>query len=304
METIDTDILIPVIQPGDKLYHYTSAAGLKGICDGMFWVTESHFLNDTSEFQIATEVFCEVITDKIKEENQSRRITKAVRDEVNRLNSFSKVGDPIAYFGNYVLSFCLDKDSILMWSEYSDFWGYCLEFDAQKLIESFSKHHFMLHGKVIYDYHEQVSLAEKVFENMLFSDKYDVYSVNCWDDFASVSDEELNTLVTFLAVVIDGYNTFFKKECFKNENEYRLVFSCCHDGGRFKPEQLEKQHFRIKDEVLIPYVEKELSSLNALQSILIGPKNNSDIAIKGVEYFLRNKKISVPVQKSQMPLRY
>ena len=42
---------VPILTEGDKLYHYTSAAGLKGIVEKEFWVTESHFLNDRSEFQ-------------------------------------------------------------------------------------------------------------------------------------------------------------------------------------------------------------------------------------------------------------
>lgn len=41
-----------------------------------------------------------------------------------------------------------------------------------------------------------------------------------------------------------------------------------------------------------------------LHSILIAPKNNSDIAEKGVKHFLRYHKIKAKVEKSEMPLRY
>lgn len=45
---IDEQIMIPVLSKGDKLYHYTSVAGLKGIVGKEFWITEAHFLNDST----------------------------------------------------------------------------------------------------------------------------------------------------------------------------------------------------------------------------------------------------------------
>ena len=35
--------------------------------------------------------------------------------------------------GSYVISFCTSGDSLLMWSEYSDFMGYCMEFEYGKI---------------------------------------------------------------------------------------------------------------------------------------------------------------------------
>lgn len=35
-KTIDETLLIPILGKGKKLYHYTSAAGLQGICSGEF----------------------------------------------------------------------------------------------------------------------------------------------------------------------------------------------------------------------------------------------------------------------------
>lgn len=97
---------------------------------------------------------------------------------------------------------------------------------------------------------------------------------------------------------------FFKKECFSGENEYRFVFICDHDEVLSSYIEIEPQYFRIKDNVLIPFVKKKLSSLDSVNSILIGPKNNSDIAEKGVKHFLRYHKIKAKVEKSEMPLRY
>ncbi len=133
---IDDTIYVPVLHPGDKIYHYTSAAGLQGICEKEFWVTEHHFLNDSSEFQIATEVFCELLETHISNHTTREKLQNRLRKEMICLDTPGKLGEEIAYSGDYVISFCLDADSLLMWSEYSEFMGYCMEFDFQKLLDS------------------------------------------------------------------------------------------------------------------------------------------------------------------------
>lgn len=62
-----------------------------------------------------------------------------------------------------------------------------------------------------------------------------------------------------------------------------MVFFCIHDGGRVNDDGREEQYFRIKNEVMIPFVKKRLVSLEVLESVIIGPKNKSDIAEKGVQ---------------------
>ena len=41
----------------------------------------------------------------------------------------------------------------------------------------------------------------------------------------------IEDLYVWLSVLIDAYNMFFKLDCFKGENEYRMVFCCIHDGA-------------------------------------------------------------------------
>ena len=64
------DIKISKLNSGDKLYHYTSAEGLMGISNGEIWITEKSFLNDSTEFRIANEVFYDIIDEKIVLDNQ------------------------------------------------------------------------------------------------------------------------------------------------------------------------------------------------------------------------------------------
>lgn len=305
-KTIDETLLIPVLEEGRKLYHYTSAAGLQGICGGEFWVTERSFLNDIMEFQVATQIFCEVIDKHMTDKVRAEKLKKKVCAEIERLNRPGRLGEEIAYAGDYVISFSLDNDSILMWSEYSDFYGYCLEFDGHELIEAFQsqeKYRF-LHGQVIYDHAEQVEIIERTLEKEILEHNSGFEYLNAWEELDHLTDENMDDLYLWIAVIINAYNVFFKLECFEGENEYRFVFMSIHDGGRVEAEERETQYFRIKNEVLIPFIKKKFVNLTSLKAVMIGPKNKSDIAERGLQYFFRNRKIDVKIDRSKMPIRY
>lgn len=98
--TIDETLLIPILEDGKRLYHYTSAAGLQGICGGEFWVTERSFLNDIMEFQVATQIFCEVIDRHMANKTRAEKLKKKVCDEIDRLNTPGMLGEEVAYSGD------------------------------------------------------------------------------------------------------------------------------------------------------------------------------------------------------------
>ena len=128
--------------------------------------------------------------------------------------------------------------------------------------------------------------------------------MNNWNDLANLEDKNFQYFITHLNVICEFYNMFFKKSCFKDENEYRFIFSFAHDGGYYAPTALVPLNFRIKDELLIPYVKCKLKNMESLKGVLVGSKNNNDIAFKGVEYFLRKHQIDIPIKISELPLRY
>ena len=51
---------------------------------------------------------------------------------------------------------------------------------------------------------------------------------------------------------------FFKKECFAQEQEYRMVFLCVHKREHQVPENSIPVEYRIKDEVFIPFIRMKL----------------------------------------------
>lgn len=69
-----------------------------------------------------------------------------------------------------------------------------------------------------------------------------------------------------------------------------------------------KYKCRISNGVFIPYVELPLihkNGISAIKSITISPKNNLDIAEKGLKYFLEiNRLKDAEIRKSEIPYRY
>lgn len=292
---------LTVLTNGEKLYHYTSAAGLKGIVDGEFWVTESQFLNDINEFQMGTEVYSEVIKKHIVDEKLANRIIHEVSEEVDRLNQVPKIGDSIAYSGYYVISFSLEEDSLLLWSEYSECMGYCMKFDFQKLFDAFN--HVIYHGKVIYDWNKQIKCIEDECKKSFFNAEFGK-TISKWEDIQYLTEDQWSMFVRHSAVICLLYGMFFKKKCFEGEKEYRFIFDCIHEGGKCEEDMREKQHFRIKDETFIPYVKQKIKDLDGLERVMVGPKNQSDIALKGLERYFRNRNLGVEVKMSKASLRY
>lgn len=100
------------------------------------------------------------------------------------------------------------------------------------------------------------------------------------------------------------YNMFFKKECFAQEQEYRMVFLCVHKREHQVPENSIPVEYRIKDEVFIPFIRMKLGDISCLKSVCVGTKNTSDLAVKGLRHYFGSRNLEVRVRKSEIPLRY
>lgn len=157
---------IPAIKEGNNVYHYTSAEALMGICRKEFWVTERHFLNDKLEFQIGTSTVLEVLKEMFYGKIWLDQVIDILYDKVSQTDMIEDAKLTYPNWGDYVISFCLDSDSALMWSEYSNFTGYCMEFDFYKLLESFGEYEecAINHGQVIYDEKTQKECVRKTLD--------------------------------------------------------------------------------------------------------------------------------------------
>ena len=123
-----------------------------------------------------------------------------------------------------------------------------------------------------------------------------------FEEEAEVSDASLAKLAEEMAVVVSVYAMFFKKSFFEGEEEYRFVFPpVINEMGTVKP------NFRLLDQIFLPYIMVEFDREQKeipLESVMVGAKNNSDIAVRGMKYFLHSQGLDIPVLLSDIPLRY
>ena len=110
--------------------------------------------------------------------------------------------------------------------------------------------------------------------------------------------------VEHISVICLLYNMFFKKECFAQEQEYRMVFLCVHRRKQLLSGDSILVEYRIKDEVFIPFIRMKLGDISCLKSVCVGTKNTSDLAVKGLRHYFGSRNLEVRVKKSEIPLRY
>lgn len=303
---LDDWIHVPICQKGDKLYHYTTAEGICGIVENReFVATKSDFLNDKMEFQYAVEVMERLIERYIVNTDLRMQFSAKLKAEIDRIGIISSDHaaldeDEMSF---YVVAFSKQNNNSLLWAEFTDFRGYCLEFDYEKIVEGF-RHRVFLHGTVIYDEEEQMNgLLESLLScihSLVEKGAKDLQGF--FEEDAIPSEESLNQLVDAMAVVCSVYTMFFKKSYFAGEEEYRFIFPPLHyEKGQDRPQ------FRLLDQIFLPYIMVELEAEQQelpLQSVMVGAKNNSDIAVRGMKYFLKTQGLDIPVLLSDIPLRY
>ena len=303
---LDDWIHVPICQKGDKLYHYTTADGIRGIVENReFMATKSDFLNDKLEFQYAVEVMERLMEKYIVNEDLRRQFSAKLKAEIDRIGIITSADsivdeDEMSF---YVVAFSKQQNNSLLWAEFTDFRGYCLEFDYEKIVEGF-QHRVFLHGTVIYDEEEQMNgLLESLLScihSLVEKGAKDLQGF--FEEDAVPSEESLDQLVDAMAVVCSVYAMFFKKSYFAGEEEYRFIFPPQHrEKGKDKPQ------FRLLDQIFLPYIMVELEAEQKdlpLQSVMVGAKNNSDIAVRGMKYFLKTQGLDIPVLLSDIPLRY
>ena len=95
-----------------------------------------------------------------------------------------------------------------------------------------------------------------------------------------------------------------KNKSFIQEEEHRLIVTIKEEKDRKKFVQ-----FRPHNGAFIPYIELCFEENFPIESVTIGPRNNIDIAEKGLKMFLMSLgykvgKSGVEIIKSNIPLRY
>ena len=276
-----SEIGIPGADTGCR-YHYTTIKALRGIVESnSIWVSNAMFLNDSSEVEYARSVIEETIRDNPGISNQ---VIDIIEDFINYIVDNSHQ--------IFVLSTSCNKDSQLLWSNYSNMDGYCLGFDfsdswQDMYLKDAKGCRFKLNpGKqirideVMYDKKQQREFIEGP---LLAVDKY--YRENPKGDLTGFMHYFFHVLM------------MFKDPRFRHEEEFRIVFVI--------PDCQQFVQYYVASGILIPYIEVNFEHKIPLKHVKIGPRNDIDIARASIESFLHSKGFSrVTVSKSDIPLRF
>ncbi len=269
------------------LYHYTRIKAIEKILIGKkLRLTNAYFLNDSQEI-IYTRKLLTGLCEK-KYSNHKNFVNK-VNNLVEKLNkSLSNV---------YIFSLSESEDSLSLWSNYSSNEGYSVGFQGNSLIQNLLEYweqqtqQDIYYRKVIYERNLQ---EEKIL--VLLKILFNFYS-----DFKGHAD--FNELFSTMFSFTKNYFLFFKSHVFNSEEEYRIVFHCKNN--------LEGVKHEISRGFFVPYIEvpfvidfEKSYDQMPVKEIYIGPKNNSEIAKKGLESFLQSLGCLIEIKTSKIPLRF
>ena len=223
--------------------------------------------------------------------------------------------------------------------------GYNIEFDDKKLVESILRSNPVLDGCYVsfgnVDYSKDNNseyshiLTSRLLSamDMVISKIFLVVARRMINEQASsidqsmlsdlekkVTDSEKKQKVDSLPVYVyhgeqcsfenaefSDYLFFIKRDCFRQEREFRIVISVL-DKLLDKFAEMGVYKFRAGSGILIPYIELKFSE-NAVKSITISPTVQSDLVESSIRDFLQYCKYNVPdfsnfIKHSNIPVRF
>lgn len=312
-----------------QIYHYTSIGGLEGILsDGKLRFTNIKYLNDKDEIIAGVDSLINIFDAKTEKDKKL----------------ISDIFDYSAQ--NFVCCFSLDQDSLPMWNYYTkeaNNQGYNIEFDDKALVESLllqnpgldgcnisfgmvdysesdrSKYTTIISGETFSSVHLSISKLflemAKMARNTIDIDESKIKS--CEEIIAKAEAENKPKSLPIYAfngqkcsfdrTPLDNYICFVKRDCFKQEREFRIVVSVPSEKlGRLKEDGVYK--FRISNGALIPYLELKFS-VGVIKSITISPTVQSDLVEQSIKDFTTYCGLQIDdytkfIKKSNVPVRF
>ncbi|KOF10990.1 hypothetical protein AC739_06245 [Planococcus glaciei] len=278
-------------ESGQTLYHYTSLQSLMGMIEtNNLWMSKGNFLNDSSELIYFSNVLKSVVG-KMEIQRETELWQLFIRELEGSMKRFLE-GIEGSGFEVYIFSLSYSPDSLALWYNYAKGEGYNLGFDAEELLQkasAFPDESDVLHGLVVYDRQEQ----ELILMNFLIETFKRVVQYEPGDIKKALPRHFLSVIATCAI--------FFKDPAFKSEEEYRIAYK--NTSGTMH----SAVRFRAQNGVIIPFITVDFEERLPISHITIGPKNNIDIAKRGIEHYLKSKGYnmkSLSINKSVAALRY
>jgi hypothetical protein len=252
-----------------SLFHYTSLDGFLGIIQsGKLWASHIRFMNDRSEFNYAFDL-TETVIRKLR---MGRKLLH--RPNIDPQRGIAQLfDDDIEKEDIYIISLSEKQDDLNMWKKYTDMSpGICIEFDTEKL-----RGNDIRIECVIYDLKKQKEFLEEKI-------------IKCVEK----ADNDFDSSKILYESLIESAPQI-KHPAFADEKEWRLIIR--------KPG--EEIKFRVSGSIIHPYHEYCIDE-NEINSVLVGPCDNSDYAKQSIGFFCSRycKNINNSnIRKSELPYR-
>ncbi|OAN13328.1 hypothetical protein A3K86_16890 [Photobacterium jeanii] len=274
-----------------RLFHYTSLSALLSVVRNQsVWLTDIRYLNDSKELHDGIERLVadvsyaqtDMFTNFDYHDKASNFVVKALTD----FAEFGSSEDPL-----FVFSLSSQWDCLSQWRAYG---SYAIEF-----------HHDVLSSELgeikqcIYSNETKNKISRKEVSASI-SD----ISADMGKNHGCQSVDSLDSITSLINIAAT-----FKHNGFSEENEQRIILSSSVSSESY-PSNVK---FRNRGELLIPYIEKEIS-LDSIKSITVGPIKDQELAYQAMCEFIdginknwqfesNNTEFEIQVKKSKIPYR-
>jgi hypothetical protein len=265
----------------DLIYHYTSAAGLRGICNQdavMLRATDFRYLNDITEISRGV--------DRAKQQIELHISDEHIRRDIPSTKEFAlKLLDEVDKSLFYTISFCKDGDKLAQWLSYCPpVGGYSIGFDRARIATdaNIKNNQFELanvnYTDAIYVF---VSKARNIQNKINPIEQRFQRDTAMYQTFSSVIKE--------IALVKDVK--------FDTEDEVRLFY--CRRKGHKTSEPIS---FFEKSSLLIPYIPCKFDK-SIIKEIIVGPMQHQKLAVESLQEFKEVHGYEFNINTSSIPLR-
>ena len=275
-------------EPSPNLFHYTDLNGLDSIVSKHdLWLTHALYCNDEAEMKLGVEI----ARSEINQLEQTERKASAISQKLSFFTALDALLAQPRREGVYISCFCQGDDILSQWRAYGangNGVSICMAPSAFEDYTGLQPFGFLSIWNVFYEPPQQKEIMARAIENT-----YNWFSMLPPEEIAKKAKD-----------VIDFFVPTFKHECFKEEQEWRMIFAPAASGD-------VKPRYRAARDMLIPYYSlKDLivsqgvdvaSWRLPIKAVLIGPSRHRALNKASAESFLSDNGYSCPVNASATP---
>ncbi len=271
-----------------SLFHYTNVQAVQSILSTKkIRLTDIRYLNDSQElhdgFSILEKSLKNPQQGLFSNPKNKEKAIKYIKSMLFQGDTYSEDLEPI-----YIFSLSSTDDLLSQWRAYGT---YAIEFDKSVL-----KEYVGSIKECVYDKKEKEGQATNGLTE----------AINIMSNEIATCNGCLGPLGTNALIKLVYDAAYFKHDGFSEEKEHRIIKQSEYTNN------YNTTQYRTKDNLLIPYIEIEIS-LDCIKSIQVGPMKNQKLAYKSMTEFVskienkwQNESVNIeyylPVNASAIPV--